>query len=210
MAGTIDIRALEQIDTIVHLAGASIAEKRWTDARKKEILESRIKSTGLLYQSLKNNHHTIKTFVSASTINYYDFGEDDKIFVENDTPGTDFLAQVTQQWENEVDKLRNLGLRVVKIRIGIVLSEKGGALKKMAMPIKFGLGASLGTGKQFLSWIHIDDLCEMFVTAIEEEKMSGAYNATTGWCTNSSMNCIASTIAFKSSGCSNMQESMPT
>lgn len=182
--GIIDIHALEQVDTIIHLAGASVAEKRWTASRKKEILDSRVKSTELLYQTLKNNHHNIKTFVSASAIGYYGFGEDDKIFIEEDKPGNDFLAQITHQWESEVDKIGNLGLRIAKLRIGIVLSEEGGALKEIAKPIKFGVGSPLGTGKQFLSWIHIDDLCEMFVKAIDDENMNGAYNAATGWCTN--------------------------
>jgi len=185
--GIIDIRALGQIDTIVHLAGTSVAEHRWTASRKKEILESRIKSTELLYQTLKNNPHTIKTFVSASAIGYYGFGGDDKIFIEEDKPGTDFLAQVTHRWENEVDKILNLGLRTTKLRIGIVLSGKGGALREMAKPIKFGFGSSLGTGKQFLSWVHVDDLCQMFLKAIEDENMSGAFNATTTWCTNEEM-----------------------
>ncbi len=180
----IDIHALEQIDTIVHLAGASVAEERWTASRKKEILDSRIKSTQLLYHTLKNNHHHIKTFVSASAIGYYGFGGDDKIFVEEDKSGNDFLAQVTQQWENQVDKISTLGLRIAKLRIGIVLSEKGGALKEMAKSIKFGFGSPLGTGKQFLSWIHVDDLCQMFAKTIEDENMNGSYNATTDWCTN--------------------------
>jgi len=187
MTGNIDIRALGQVDTIVHLAGASIAEQRWTALRKKEILDSRIKSTELLYQTLKNNRHNIKTFVSASAIGYYGFGGDAKVFTEEDKPGNDFLAQVTRQWENEVDKMSALGLRIAKLRIGITLSEKGGALKEMAKPIRLRFGSSLGTGKQFLSWVHIDDLCEMFVRAIEDENMSGAYNAVTAWCTNEEM-----------------------
>jgi hypothetical protein len=185
--GVIDIQVLDQIDTIVHLAGSGIADKRWTAARKTEILDSRIKSTELLFQSLKNNRHDVQTFVSASAIGYYGFGGDNKIFSEEDKPGNDFLAQVTQQWESEVDKINTLGLRVVKLRIGIVLSEKGGALKAMTRPIKLGFGSPLGTGKQFLSWIHIDDLCEIFVKAIEEENLRGAYNATTQWCTNEEM-----------------------
>src|SRR6185369_8414397 len=130
--------------------------------------------------------HPIKTFVSASAIGYYGF-EDDKVFIEEDKPGADFLAQVTWQWENEINKIIELGLRVVKIRIGIVLSKEGGALNEMAKPIKLGVGSPLGTGKQFLSWIHIDDLCQMFMKAIEDEKMNGAYNATTNWCTNEEM-----------------------
>ena len=185
--GTIDTQALEQPDAIVHLAGAGVAEKRWTPSRKKEILESRIKSTQLLYKALKANPHRIKTVVAASAIGYYGFGGDDKIFTEEDKPASDFLAQVTHQWENEVDKISDLGLRVVKLRIGIVLSKNGGALKEMTKPIKLGFGSPLGTGKQFLSWIHVDDLCQMFMKAIEDEKLNGAYNATTNWCTNEEM-----------------------
>src|SRR6478735_5990357 len=104
-AGIIDTHAFEQPDTIVHLAGAGVVEKRWTASRKKEILDSRIKSTSLLYQTLKDNSHKIKTFVSASAIGYYGFGNEDKVFTEQDKSGPDFLAQVTHQWENEVDKI---------------------------------------------------------------------------------------------------------
>jgi uncharacterized protein (TIGR01777 family) len=185
--GKIDIGFLNQIDTIVHLSGAGVADGRWTSARKKEILDSRVNSTTLLFNTLKNNPHTVQTFVSASAIGYYGFGDDTKIFKESDNEGKDFLANVTRQWENEVDQINTLGLRVIKLRIGVVLSEKGGALKKMAAPFKFGLGAALGTGHQFVSWIHIDDLCAMFIKAIEDERMSGAYNATTAWCTNEEM-----------------------
>ena len=183
----IDEQALNQPDAIIHLAGAGVAEKRWTASRKKEILESRTKSTALLCQALKNNYHNIKTFVSASAIGYYGFADEDKVFTEEDKPGIDFLSQVTRQWENEVDKVGNLGLRIAKLRIGIVLSNDGGALKEMAKPIKLGIGSPLGTGKQFLSWIHVDDLCQMFIKAVEDEKMNGAYNATTDWCTNKEM-----------------------
>ncbi|HEV8511716.1 MAG TPA: TIGR01777 family oxidoreductase [Cyclobacteriaceae bacterium] len=185
--GTIDTQALEQADVIVHLAGAGVAEKRWTTSRKREILESRTKSTQLLFQALRNNSHKVKTFVAASAIGYYGFDDNDKIFTEEDKPGKDFLSQVTHQWENEVDKIGDLGLRVIKLRIGIVLSKNGGALNEMAKPIKLGIGSALGTGKQFLSWIHIDDLCQMFINAIENDEMKGAYNGTTGWCTNKEM-----------------------
>lgn len=185
--GTMDTPALQQADAIVHLAGAGVAEKRWTASRKKEILESRTKSTQLLFQALRNNAHNVKTFVAASAIGYYGFGENDKVFTEEDNPGKDFLSQVTHQWENEVDKIGDLELRVVKLRIGIVLSKNGGALQEMAKPIKLGIGSALGTGKQFLSWIHVDDLCEMFIKAIEDGEMRGAYNGTTGWCTNEEM-----------------------
>ncbi len=195
--GSIDNNALKDIDTIVHLAGAGVADKRWTANRKKEILESRIKSTQLLFQTLKNNLHSVRAFVSASAIGYYGFGNEDKIFAEIDLPGHDFLAEVTKEWENEVAKINTLGLRVAKLRIGIVLSGKGGALKEMMMPIKFGVGSPLGTGKQFLSWIHIADLCSMFVQAIEDERMIGPYNATTAWCTNAYMTRIIANVLHR-------------
>lgn len=185
--GKIDTNSVRNADTIVHLAGAGIADKRWTPTQKKEILDSRIKSTQLLFETVKNNLHIVKSFISASAIGYYGFANGDKIFSETDSPGKDFLAEVTRQWENEADKIDTLRLRVVKLRIGIVLSEKGGVLKEMAKPIKFGVGSPLGSGKQFLSWIHIDDLCEMFIRAVEDEEMRGAYNATADWCTNADM-----------------------
>ena len=185
--GVIDKDSLRQTDTIVHLAGANVAGKRWTKGRKNEILESRVKSAELLFKTLENNPHTIQTFISASAIGYYGFGDENKIFTEEDKPGNDFLAQVTKHWEEAADQFATLGIRTVKIRIGIVLSKKGGALHEMTKPIKFGVGSPLGTGKQFLSWIHVDDLCGIFMNAIEDEKMNGAYNATVDWCTNEEM-----------------------
>jgi len=184
----VDEQALEGVDTIIHLAGAGVADKRWTESRKKEILESRTKSSSLLYNMLANTNHTVKTVVSASAIGYYGFGFGEEIFTEESNPGSDYLAQVTKQWEESVDKIRSLKLRVVKLRIGIVLSEKGGALVEMAKPIRLGIGAALGTGKQYLSWIHLDDLCAMFLKAMEDETMQGAYNAVSGeWITNKAL-----------------------
>jgi uncharacterized protein (TIGR01777 family) len=172
----IDPEAFESMDTIIHLAGAGVSDKRWTDKRKQEILESRTRSTRLLKDKLNTEMHSIKNFISASGINYYGFGEDEKAFVESDKPGNDFLSKVTQAWENEADQIAKPGLRVVKIRIGFVLSNRGGALKKLAKPIKMMAGAPLGSGKQYISWIHIDDLCNLFIKAIEDTSMHGAYN----------------------------------
>jgi uncharacterized protein (TIGR01777 family) len=173
--GTIDEQALIRVDAVIHLAGAGIADKRWTEKRKLEILESRTKSTALLAQYLKRNQ-SIKTVVSASAIGYYGFGLSDKEFTEQSESGNDFLAGVVAAWEAEVDKIQNK--RVVKLRVGIVLSEKGGALKEMVTPICWGVGAPLGTGTQYLSWIHLDDLCNMFIKAIEDNALRGVYNAT--------------------------------
>jgi uncharacterized protein len=181
----IDATALEGVTTIIHLAGAGIADKRWTTPRKKEILESRTHSTRLLFETLKNTHHTVTTFVGASAIGYYGLGLTDEVFTEEQKCGTGFLADVTKAWEKETDTIAVLGMRLVKLRIGIVLSEKGGALAEMAKPIRMGVGSPLGTGKQHLSWIHIDDLCELFIKSVEDKKMLGAYNAVgTSWATN--------------------------
>ncbi len=173
----VDLDALTQTDAIVHLAGAGIADKRWTPSRKNVIVDSRVKSTELLYEVLKKENHNVNTFVSASAIGIYGFAESEKVFDEESKPAGDFLADVVKQWEAAVDKISTLGIRVVKIRIGILLSEQGGALKEIIQPIKWGVGSPLGSGEQFLSWIHIDDVCQIFIKAIEDEKMKGAYNA---------------------------------
>lgn len=173
--GMIEEDAFDGVDAVVHLAGAGVADQRWTKKRKQEILESRTKSTALLAHHLEN-YPRVKAVVSASAIGYYGFGLTDKEYTEESNPGTDFLASVVSAWEGEVDKIQNK--RVVKMRVGIVLSEKGGALKEMMKPIQWGVGAQLGTGKQYMSWIHLDDLCRMFMRAVEDQTMRGAYNAT--------------------------------
>ncbi len=180
----IDTNSLAGVDTIIHLAGAGIADKRWTENRKREILESRTHSTQLLFETLKKENHTVKNFIGASAIGYYGFGLGDELFTEESPAGKGFLAEVTHEWEKQTDRISTLGIRLVKLRIGIVLSEKGGALAEMVKPARYGLGAPLGSGKQFLSWIHIDDLCELFVMAVEKEFMRGPYNAATDWVTN--------------------------
>jgi uncharacterized protein (TIGR01777 family) len=185
---SIDLQALEGVDTIIHLAGAGIADQRWTAQRKKEILESRTHSTQLLVDTLKNHRHAVKTFVGASAIGYYGFGQGEEVFTEESKAGSGFLADVTREWEEQTDTIATLGLRLVKLRIGIVLSEKGGALAEMAKPIRFGVGAPLGSGKQYLSWIHIDDLCAMFIRAAEDQSLQGVYNGVgTNWVTNAEL-----------------------
>jgi uncharacterized protein (TIGR01777 family) len=171
----IDEDALQGIDTIIHLAGAGVADKRWTQKRKHEILESRTRSTQLLFDTLEKRNHSVKSVISASAIGYYGFESSDEL-TETSAAGKDFLSNVTKQWEEEVNKIESLGIRIIKIRIGIVLSEKGGALKEMMKPIKFYVGAPLGSGNQYVSWIHIDDLCAIFCKAVEDINMRGAYN----------------------------------
>lgn len=186
-AGVIDTASLEGVETIIHLAGAGVADKRWSRSRKEEILESRLKSTQLLFDTLSKNPNQVKNFISASAIGYYGFGQDE-VFVEASPFGDDFLAKVTRAWEEEVDKIAALKIRIAKLRIGIVLSDKGGALVEMAKPIRLGFGSPLGNGKQYLSWIHIDDVCALFIYAVETEAMHGSYNAVSGeWATNKEM-----------------------
>lgn len=187
-SGEFDAEALQGVSTIINLAGAGIADKRWTESRKRELLESRTKSVALLCDALRKHQHEVTTVVSASAIGYYGFGFNDEIFTEQDKPGIDFLATLTQQWEAETDKLQSLNIRVVKLRLGIVLSAKGGALPEMAKPVRWFVGSPLGEGTQYLSWIHIDDLCAMFIKAIEDDRLYGAYNAVSGhWVTNAEM-----------------------
>lgn len=173
----LDEAALKSTNSIIHLAGAGIGEKRWTKKRKQEMLKSRIHSTRLLYDELQKGNHNVQTFVSASAVGYYGSGDNEKVFDENDNPGEGFLAEVVYQWEKSIDQIADLGIRVVKIRIGIVLSEKGGALIKLIRPLKLYVGSPLGSGMQYVSWIHLDDLCRMFVKANEDHTIQGVYNA---------------------------------
>lgn len=174
--GYVDPKAFEGVDAVIHLAGAGIADKRWSKQRKKEILESRTHSTRVLVNAIQQSAPAVKTFVSASAIGYYGFEDDEKIFKENDLPGRDFLANVVRQWEQEVDALANTSIRTVKVRVGIVFSNKGGALKEIVKPVKFYAGAPLGSGKQKISWIHIDDMCGVFQRAVEDASFQGAIN----------------------------------
>lgn len=174
--GTIDDNVLSYADYIVNLAGASVAEGKWTKDRKREILESRVKSTALLQECLSKTNHHVKAFISASAIGIYgDTGH--HLVTEESQYGDDFLAQVCKQWETAAWQVHELGIRTCILRLGIVLSNKGGALPQMAKPVKLMAGAPLGSGKQYMSWIHIDDLCRLFIQAIEEPQFQGVYNA---------------------------------
>lgn len=169
--------AFQDINTIIHLAGAGIGDKPWTEKRKREILESRTHSSRLLANVLKKTTHKVETIVSASAIGYYGFEDQPEFLTEESQPGKDFMADVVQRWEKEVDACGELGLRVVKLRIGILLSKKGGALEELARPVRYFVGAPLGSGNQFISWIHVDDACNIFLKAVEDKAMKGAYNA---------------------------------
>lgn len=174
---TIDSNCLKGIDCIVHLAGAGIADKPWTKARKAELIASRVESTHLLWRLLQSSDHQVKTFVSASAIGFYGADSGEQICEETSLPGNDFLADCTQQWEKAVDQIADLGIRTVKVRIGLVLSEKGGIFPVLSKPIRWGFGAVLGTGKQWQSWIHLSDLVRIFQLCIENNSLKGVYNA---------------------------------
>ncbi|MBV8327677.1 TIGR01777 family oxidoreductase [Chryseobacterium sp.] len=176
---TIDESALEDVSHIIHLAGANISEKRWTDERKKELISSRVDSAALLRNVLKKKEIKLKSFISASGINFYGTMTSEKIFTEDDKPGHDFLSEVVILWERAADhfKEHNLAERVVKIRTAVVLSEKEGALKKMIPPIRYYVGSPLGSGRQYMPWIHIDDICSVYEFALQHPTLHGAYNA---------------------------------
>jgi uncharacterized protein len=173
----IDEDCIKEVDYIIHLAGANIAEGRWTKERKKQIIESRTISTQLLFDTIKKANHPLKAFVSASAIGYYGSVTSEKTFTEEDLAGRDFLGNTCLLWETEVEKFNLLNIRTVRLRIGVVLSKDGGAFTKLVAPIKWGLGAALGNGKQYMPWIHIDDLVQLFLFTIEKKQLQGIYNA---------------------------------
>jgi len=173
--GIIDEHCIEGIDTIIHLAGAGIAEKRWTDARKKELIDSRTRSIGLIYDLLKTREHQVSSVISAAAIGYYS-DRGDELMTEDSTPNTDFMAHCCMEWENAVDEGQKLGLRIVKFRTGVVLDKDGGALPKLAKPIKLYIGSPIGNGRQWIPWIHWQDVVDMYVYAIENITVNGIYN----------------------------------
>ena len=170
---TINDSAFEDLNHIIHLAGAGIADKRWSEKRKKKIIASRVASTNLLYNTVKRLKTPLDSFISASATGYYGAITSETIFEEKDKPAKDFLGKVCSLWEDSIFQFNEIKIRTVALRTGIVLSKDGGALKKMKTPII----TSLGNGKQYMPWIHIDDLCELYIKAIEDEQFKGAFNA---------------------------------
>tara|TARA_B100000787_G_scaffold162672_1_gene143652 strand:- start:51853 stop:52791 length:939 start_codon:yes stop_codon:yes gene_type:complete len=170
---SINDNAFKDLEFIIHLAGAGIADKRWSKKRKKEIINSRVESTNLLYNTIKRLKTPLKGFISASATGYYGSTTTKTIFKETDKAGTDFLGKVCRLWEKSIFKFKEDKIRTVALRTGIVLSKNGGALKKMRTPVI----TPLGDGKQHMPWIHIDDLCELYIKAIEDDRFEGAFNA---------------------------------
>lgn len=177
-AQSIEESAVLNADYIIHLAGENIVEKKWTSKRKAIILDSRIQSAKLIYDTLKKLNKRVDAFVSASGIGYYGAVNGAGICTENTLPANDFVGTVCQEWEKSADLMIGLGIRTVKIRTGLVLGKNEGILKKLNPLFKKGLGSALGSGKQYMPWIHVHDLCMMYIEAIENGKMTGPYNAT--------------------------------
>ncbi len=172
--GEIDEQCIDGVDIVVHLAGAGVADKRWTEQRKKAIIDSRTKSIGLIYDLLRRKKHSVNSIISASAIGYYG-NRGDESMTEDSPSWNDFMAKCCIAWENAVDEGRLMSLRIVKFRTGVVL-DNSGALAKMAMPVKLYVGSPLGSGKQWIPWIHSQDVVNMYIYAIENENFAGIYN----------------------------------
>ncbi len=172
--GTIDTRAFEGVSVVINLAGANISDHRWTASYKKELEISRTGSTKLLVDYLNSNQHQVTQFVAGSAIGYYGLNDNSTLFRENDPPGKDFMAQITVEWERVADQWKG---NVAHIRTGIVFGPHGGAIEEMSKPIKLYVGSPLGSGKQYVSWIHLEDECGIIMHVIENE-LTGVFNAT--------------------------------
>jgi hypothetical protein len=175
--GSLDERAFKDVSHIIHLAGAGIANKSWSPARKKEILESRVQPMQLLANALKSRNQRIKAFVSSSAVGYYGGITSDKIYSEIDIPENDFLGSTCKMWEDAVQYFKQVADREVRVRTSVVLMNNAGALPKLALPTKLGFGAAIGSGKQWMPWIHIDDLTELYLETIENDRYNGPFNA---------------------------------
>ncbi len=169
--------SLSGVASIINLAGENLSAGRWTAERKKKIIDSRVNSLTALRELVNHKSSTVKTLISASAVGYYGSVTNNHIYTETDPAGIDFLADVCREWESAADSFEPMGIRVVKIRIGVVLSEKGGALPKMMMPLKFGVSVPLGSGKQWLPWIQIEDLVRVFLYLLQHSELSGPFNA---------------------------------
>lgn len=172
----IDLESLAKVNVMVHLSGAGVADKRWTEQRKRTIVNSRVESTKFLVEALKHNAPNCNTLICSSAIGYYGTDTTDKPFTETDPPANDFLARTCVEWEKASEGTDKL-LRKVIFRVGVVLARESGALHELLRPMKFGFITILGSGEQMVSWIHITDMVRMLRFAIERTEVSGIYNA---------------------------------
>lgn len=186
-AGTIDEQAILNADYVIHLAGENIGAKRWTVNRKKAILDSREKSTQLLFSCLHKHNKQLKAFVSASGVGIYGAITDEVICSETTPAASDFLGTVCQKWEAATNPIRDLGIRTVLIRTGLVLGKGDGVLQQLIPLFKYKLGSAIGSGKQYMPWIHIDDLCRIYLASMLNSEMQGPYNAAMNDSTNNTI-----------------------
>lgn len=173
--GEIDKDCIKNADAIIHLAGEGIGAKRWTDERKRQIIESRTKSIRLIYDLLRRNKNQVKHIISASAVGYYG-NRGNELLAEDSLPSKDFLAETCIEWEEAVDEGRKFGLRIVRLRSGIILGEHGGVLSQMNKSLKYGLGVIPGSGNQWVSWIHLQDAINIYTYFLESESREGVYN----------------------------------
>ena len=175
--GTIDEKCLKNVEAVIHLAGEGIAAKPWTKLRKQQIIKSRTDTIRLLYKAIRSHPSSVNTVISASAVGYYgDRGNE--LLAEGSRPGNDFMAQTCIAWENAVNEGKALNLRVIKLRTGMVLSKEGGALPQLAAPVRLGLGTVLGSGEQWVPWIHLDDVVSMYLFVLENNEARGTFNQT--------------------------------
>jgi uncharacterized protein len=175
--GEIDLKAFEMATHVVHLAGAGIADAKWTVERKKEIQDSRVLSTKLLLNGIKESGIKPEMFLGASAIGYYGAITTENIFKETDSPASDFMGETCRLWEQSYEPIKALGMPYAILRIGVVLAKDGGAFKKMSVPFRYGLGAALGSGRQYMPWIHLDDLVQIIIETLFGKISPGIYNA---------------------------------
>jgi TIGR01777 family protein len=173
----LDASSLNGIDFIIHLAGANIGEKRWNRKRKEEIIKSRVDSARFLHKTITENQIPLKAFISASATGIYGAETSSIIYVENDPPAKDFLGSVCRQWEEAADLFCSSGIRTVKIRTAVVLEKNDSALSKLMMTGKLGFLVKTGSGRQYMPWIHVTDLCNIYLKALKDYSISGAFNA---------------------------------
>lgn len=173
----IDTEAIDFADIIIHLAGENISTKRWSKEQKEKIVKSRVESAQLLKNAIENSEKKLEKFISASAIGYYGTFTSEKIFIETDKPGNDFLAETVKKWEESAMQFNEYGIKTVIFRIGVVMSPEGGALAKMINPVKRFASFPVGNGKQYVPWIALTDLVKLFTFAVKNDSFEGIYNA---------------------------------
>jgi uncharacterized protein (TIGR01777 family) len=173
----IEEAAVLKADYVIHLAGANIAEQRWTEKRKEIVINSRKQSAELILSVVKKHNKKLEAFISASGIGIYGAVNGEAVCTEKSRPANDFLGMVCQMWEAAADQFAQLGIRTVKVRTGLVVGKNDGFLNKLTPIFKLRLGSALGSGKQYMPWIHIEDLCAIYLEALKNPNMSGAFNA---------------------------------